>query len=65
VTIAITNGGTVIDTASFTVPGINGAGGYDIGLNRNRPAYSGTALLTGKVSCGGHSSKATAALIFQ
>ncbi len=63
--ITITSGHTVIDSASFKVPGISGAGGFDIGLNRGRPAYSGPALITGKVKCGKPSSSATANLIFQ
>jgi hypothetical protein len=65
VAIAITSGTKLIDSASYNVPGIKGAGGYDIGLNRNRPVYSGRALLTGKVTCGAPSSSVTANLIFQ
>jgi hypothetical protein len=65
VSIVITSGKTVLDKASFKVPGISGAGGYDIGLNRNRPTYSGAALLTGKVKCGAASSSVKANLIFQ
>ena len=65
VSIAITSGKTVIDSASYKVPGISGAGGFDIGLDRSRPTYSGNAVLTGKVKCGKPSSSVTAALIFQ
>jgi hypothetical protein len=65
VSIAITAGKKVIDSASFNVTGINGAGGYDIGLNRPRPTYSGAAILTGKVKCGVPSSMVHAPLVFQ
>jgi hypothetical protein len=65
VSIAITSGKKVIDSASFNVTGINGAGGYDIGLNRPRPTYSGPAIITGKVKCGTPSSSVKANLIFQ
>jgi hypothetical protein len=63
--MTITSGHTVIDSTSFTVPGISGAGGFDIGLNRNRPTYSGPAVITGKVKCGAASSSVTAHLLFQ
>jgi hypothetical protein len=65
VSIAITAGKKVIDSASFNVTGINGAGGYDIGLNRPRPTYSGQAVLTGKVKCGVPTSMVHAPLMFQ
>ena len=65
VSISITSGKKVIDSASFNVTGINGAGGYDIGLNRPRPTYSGPALITGRVKCGTPSSAVTAHLMFQ
>jgi len=63
--ITIMSGKTVLDSASAQVPGISGAGGYDIGLNRPRPTYSGSAVLTGKVKCGTASSSATANLMYQ
>jgi hypothetical protein len=65
VSISITSGKKVIDSASFNVTGINGAGGYDIGLNRPRPTYSGPAIITGKVKCGKPSSAVKANLMFQ
>jgi hypothetical protein len=65
VSIAITSGKKVIDSASFNVPGINSAGGYDIGLNRPRPTYSGPAMIAGKVKCGVPTSIVHAVLMFQ
>jgi hypothetical protein len=65
VSIVITAAKKVIDSASFNVTGINGAGGYDIGLNRPRPTYSGPAVLTGKVKCGAPTSMVHATLMFQ
>ena len=63
--ITITAGKTKLDSAKFTVPGVSGAGGYDIGLDRARPTYSGPAVITGKVKCGSSSSSVKANLIFQ
>jgi hypothetical protein len=63
--ISITSGTKVVDSASFKVPGITSEGGYDIGVNRPRPTYSGAALITGKVKCGAKSSSVESNLIFQ
>jgi hypothetical protein len=63
--VSITSGTKVIDSASFKVPGITGAGGFDIGLDRKRPTYSGAALITGKVKCGAKASSVESNLIFQ
>lgn len=61
----ITSGAKTIDSFSATL-NLTTAGGFVLyALNRNRPAYSGSATLTGKVTCGGNSRSTTAPLYFQ
>jgi hypothetical protein len=49
---AITHGATVVDKFSKILP-IPKAGGFVLyGLNRLRPKFSGSATLTGRVTCG-------------
>jgi hypothetical protein len=64
-TFTITAGTQVLDTFGATVSGVSGAGAYDLGFNRNRPTYSGPAVLMGTIKCGRRSSSTTAHLIFQ
>lgn len=65
VAIALTSGKTLIDSASFNIPSISGSGGFDIGLNFKAESFSGPAIVTGKLTCGGKSSSVKASLIFQ
>jgi hypothetical protein len=63
---AITAGSKVIDSFSGTAT-VGSIGVYDYWGFRNRPSYSGSATLTGKLSCtgGGPAQTATAPLVFQ
>jgi hypothetical protein len=61
---SITSGKKVID--KFSGPATLGSTGpYFYGTSRNRPGYSGSAVLTGKVTCGGKSQTTTAPMTFQ
>ncbi len=61
----ISSGKKIIDSFSATI-NLTSAGGFVLyALNRNRPAYSGSATLTGKVTCSVHSQSTTAPLYFQ
>ncbi len=63
---AIASGKKVIDQFAVSL-NIPQSGGYVLyGLNRSRPTYSGSALLTGKVTCGkGASQTAQTPMYFQ
>jgi hypothetical protein len=59
---AITSGKKVIDSFSATL-NLTSSGGFVLyALNRGRPAYSGPAVLTGKVTCGTSSQSTQAPL---
>lgn len=61
---AITSGKKVIDSWSVDLK-VKGKGGYVVyGLNRPWPSYSGSALLTGKVTCGKAGSQTTQAPLY-
>ncbi len=62
--IAITAGTQKLDSASYKVK-VSAPGPYVYTWNRPRPTYSGSAFLTGKVTCAGASSSAKSTLIFQ
>jgi hypothetical protein len=62
---AITSGKKVVDSFSATV-NLSSAGGFVLyALNRGRPNYSGSATLTGKMTCGSTSQMTHAPLEFQ
>jgi hypothetical protein len=61
----ITAGQKVIDSFSTTATGVIAHGSYIYGLNRVRPAYSGAATLSSKVTCKAGSQTATAPMYFQ
>ena len=63
---AIAAGKKVIDQFAVTVK-IPQAGGFALyGVNRGRPSYSGSAVLTGKVTCGSGAPQTTqTALLFE
>jgi hypothetical protein len=63
---AIAAGKKVIDQFAVTVK-ITQAGGFALyGINRGRPSYSGSAVLTGKVTCGSGAPQTTqTALLFE
>ena len=61
----IAAGKKIIDSFSATI-NLPSAGGYVLyALNRNRPTFSGSAQLTGKVTCATHSQSTQAPLYFQ
>jgi hypothetical protein len=63
---SIAAGNKVLDSFSAPKVKITQAGGFILyGLNRNRPKYSGNAVLAGKVTCGAGSQTTQAALYFQ
>ena len=63
---AIASGKTVVDSFSLKIT-IPEAGGYELyAQNRLRPKFSGSAVLTGEVTCGkGPSQMAQAPMVFQ
>jgi hypothetical protein len=62
---AITAGKKIIDSFSATL-NLTSSGGFVLyALNRNRPNFSGAALLTGRVTCGKSKPSTTAPLYFQ
>jgi hypothetical protein len=62
---AITSGKKVVDSFSVTI-NLPSSGGFVLyAQNRSRPKYSGSATLTGKVTCGSTAQMAQAPLEFQ
>jgi len=62
---AITSGKKVVDSFSVTI-NLTSSGGFVLyAQNRSRPKYSGSATLTGKVTCGSTAQMAQAPLEFQ
>lgn len=61
----IANGAKTIDTFSTKFKIAKAGGWYLFGVNRNRPSYSGSATLTGQVTCGSHKQSTTAPMVFQ
>jgi hypothetical protein len=67
VSVAITAGGTVIDSFAYTFKGL-GDGAFDAWADRAATGYSGPALVTGKVKCYGRktfASTAKTSVLFQ
>ncbi len=63
---AIASGKTKIDAFSYLLKSPAGGSSYVIAFNRNRPSYSGAAVLTGKVACTGSGSQSvTTTMYFQ
>ena len=61
---AITSGKKVVD--KFSGPATVGSTGvYFYGASRSRPSFSGSAVLTGKLTCGGKAQTTTAPMQFQ
>jgi hypothetical protein len=62
---SIAAGNKVLDSFSQKTT-LKEAGGFVLyGFNRNRPKYSGSAVLMGEVTCGAGSQKTQASLYFQ
>lgn len=61
----IANGAKIVDSFSTKFKIAQAGGWYLFGVNRNRPTYSGSATLTGQVTCGSHKQTTTAPMLFQ
>jgi hypothetical protein len=60
---AITSGAKTIDHFSYILKAPQKQSSYVVGFDRNRPSFTGQALLTGKLDCGGKGAQTTTATL--
>lgn len=61
---AIAAGKTKLDSFSYVLKTPSKDGSYTVGFNRNRPSYSGPAVLTMKIACVGSGAQTTKTTLY-